>query len=157
MWHVFEAYCFCFWQEENTSKPNRKKLWWSSWKHFLIVLFSSMQVFFFYVSLLVEQTSYVFSYICHDVSLYSNSSLAKIFCNIVLCWIYIFSSGWMGTPTSLIKSNAEGGSSISLIRCMSEKLRLSLYYLFGLFALAFDFAKRTSRRLKPVRVGASFT
>ncbi|KAF3432801.1 hypothetical protein FNV43_RR23903 [Rhamnella rubrinervis] len=61
------------------------------------------------------------------------------------------SSRWMGTMTSLIRTSTEGGSSVSLMCNMSEKLYLCLLYLFGHFALAFEFTKRRLRSLKPVR------
>ncbi|XP_048325747.2 uncharacterized protein LOC107409833 [Ziziphus jujuba] len=67
------------------------------------------------------------------------------------------SSGWMQTRSSTSRTSTEGGSGVSFMCNMSEKLYLCLLYFVGLFALTFDFAKRTFKRIKPVRVGATLT
>ncbi|KAL5539342.1 hypothetical protein UlMin_043831 [Ulmus minor] len=67
------------------------------------------------------------------------------------------SSGWLETRTSRGRANAEGGSSVSFMCNTLEKLHLCLLYLIGLFVLAFEFAKKSLRSVKPVRVGASLT
>ncbi|XP_024029774.1 uncharacterized protein LOC21395108 [Morus notabilis] len=66
-------------------------------------------------------------------------------------------SGWMAIRPSHIRTNTEGGSNVSFMSNMLEKLHLCLLYLFGLFVLTFEFANKTLRRLKPVRVGSSLT
>ncbi|GMN44378.1 hypothetical protein TIFTF001_013574 [Ficus carica] len=67
------------------------------------------------------------------------------------------SFGWMEIRTSHSRTNTEGGSNVSFMSNMLDKVYLCLLYLFGLFVLIFEFAKKTMRRLKPVRVGASLT
>lgn len=67
------------------------------------------------------------------------------------------SFGWMEIRTSHSRTNTEGGSNVSFMSNMLDKAYLCLLYLFGLFVLIFEFAKKTMRRLKPVRVGGSLT
>ncbi|PQP95214.1 hypothetical protein Pyn_23258 [Prunus yedoensis var. nudiflora] len=67
------------------------------------------------------------------------------------------SLGWMATRISLIRKRTGEGNSVSFMCNMFEKLHLCLLYLFGLFALAFENARRTFRSMKPARIGHSIT
>uniref|UniRef100_A0A5B6ZE68 AB hydrolase-1 domain-containing protein n=1 Tax=Davidia involucrata TaxID=16924 RepID=A0A5B6ZE68_DAVIN len=67
------------------------------------------------------------------------------------------SSGWAVTRMSHSRTNSEGGSNLSFMVDILEKLHLFLLYLFGLFVLAFEHLRRGLRSLKPVRVGAALT
>ncbi|XP_059667258.1 uncharacterized protein LOC132312771 [Cornus florida] len=67
------------------------------------------------------------------------------------------SSGWVITRTSFTGTNSEGGSVLSFMAVILTKLHLFLLYLLGLFALAFEYARRALRSIKPVRVGATLT
>ncbi|KAL6972105.1 hypothetical protein U1Q18_031790 [Sarracenia purpurea var. burkii] len=67
------------------------------------------------------------------------------------------SSGWGVTSIHVGITNSEGGSKLSFMVYMLEKLHLFLLYLFGLFVLAFEFLGRASRSLKPVKVGPGLT
>ncbi|KAL6972115.1 hypothetical protein U1Q18_031801 [Sarracenia purpurea var. burkii] len=67
------------------------------------------------------------------------------------------SSGWGVTSIRVGITNSEGGSKLSFMVYMLEKLHLFLLYLFGLFVLAFQFLGRASRSLKPVKVGPGLT
>ncbi|KAK9292807.1 hypothetical protein L1049_020787 [Liquidambar formosana] len=67
------------------------------------------------------------------------------------------SSGWVRTRLSFSRTNSEGGSKPSFMLYTLEKLHLFLLYLFGLFVLVLEYARRALRSLKPVRVGATLT
>lgn len=84
-------------------------------------------------------------------------SAYSIFCIVSTLLKNFVLSGWMETRTTAIRMNTEGGSNVSFMCNMLEKLHLCLLYLFGLFVLAFEFGKKTFRSLKPMRVGASLT
>ncbi|XP_031265064.1 uncharacterized protein LOC116123432 [Pistacia vera] len=63
-------------------------------------------------------------------------------------------SGFLGIGLSFVRTNSEHRS------CMLstlEKLHLFLFYLFGLFVLAYEYARRGIQNLKPARVGAHLT
>ncbi|KAM1254175.1 hypothetical protein ACFX2J_041959 [Malus domestica] len=67
------------------------------------------------------------------------------------------SSGWIVTRISLIRTSTGEGRSVSFMCSVFEKLHLFLLYLFGLFTLAFENARRAFRTIKPARVGHAIT
>ncbi|KAM1232323.1 hypothetical protein ACFX13_042889 [Malus domestica] len=67
------------------------------------------------------------------------------------------SSAWIVTRISLIRTSTGEGRIVSFMCSVFEKLHLFLLYLFGLFTLAFENARRAFRTIKPARVGHAIT
>ncbi|GAV66180.1 Abhydrolase_6 domain-containing protein [Cephalotus follicularis] len=64
------------------------------------------------------------------------------------------SSGLWGTGMTYGPISS-GGSHVSFMFVILDKLYLFLLYLFGLLVFAFEYARKGIRRINPVRVGAS--
>lgn len=68
------------------------------------------------------------------------------------------SSRWIKSWSSSSRLNSETESSNpAIINGITEKMRLVILYIFGLFLVVFEHTKRGLKRLKPVRVGSSLT
>lgn len=65
------------------------------------------------------------------------------------------SSWWTSSRTS--KTNNDRERTASFMFDILQKLHLSVLYLFGLFVMSYEYARRAVRSLKPVKVGASLT
>ncbi|XP_027331517.1 uncharacterized protein LOC113846938 [Abrus precatorius] len=62
---------------------------------------------------------------------------------------------WWKEKRVLIRANTQAGSNVSFKCYVLEKLHLCLLYFIGLLVLAFEYARKLLRNLKPVRLGGS--
>uniref|UniRef100_A0A7C8YKZ8 Carboxylesterase n=1 Tax=Opuntia streptacantha TaxID=393608 RepID=A0A7C8YKZ8_OPUST len=67
------------------------------------------------------------------------------------------SSDWVGAWKVVGITNSTSRSNLFSLYKVGERLNQFLIYLFGVFVLVFEHARRVGGRLKPVRVGASLT
>ncbi|XP_010482687.2 PREDICTED: uncharacterized protein LOC104761314 [Camelina sativa] len=65
--------------------------------------------------------------------------------------------GYFKMRLTLIRSSSESKSAVSPGHFIMEKFNRFLLFLFGLLVLAFEYARRTFRMVKPVKVGPSLT
>ncbi|XP_010442860.1 PREDICTED: uncharacterized protein LOC104725822 isoform X2 [Camelina sativa] len=65
--------------------------------------------------------------------------------------------GYFKRRLTLIRSSSESKSAVSPGHFIVEKFNRFLLFLFGLLVLAFEYARRTFRMVKPVKVGPSLT
>ncbi|KAF8008414.1 hypothetical protein BT93_K2174 [Corymbia citriodora subsp. variegata] len=64
--------------------------------------------------------------------------------------------GWITTKFASIK-NTGGGSSVSIVYSILERLHIILLYFFSVFVLIFEYGRKAIQSLKPAKVGASPT
>ncbi|KAI8008547.1 putative aminoacrylate hydrolase RutD [Camellia lanceoleosa] len=62
-----------------------------------------------------------------------------------------------GSAVISFKPNFEGGSKLSFMIYILEKLHVFVLYFFSLFVLAFEYLRRGLKSLKPVKVGPALT
>ncbi|XP_010520969.1 PREDICTED: uncharacterized protein LOC104799971 [Tarenaya hassleriana] len=66
-------------------------------------------------------------------------------------------SGYFRTRIAFIRSTANRETATSLAYTVVEKFHLCLLFLFSMLVLAFEYARKAFRVVKPVRVGPSLT